>query len=440
MEPQESRPATSGPVRSTEFAALLEPLIDEGPHLAVAVSGGPDSLALTLLSAEWAACAGRQVTALTVDHGLRPESPAEAEMVGAWLATRGISHVTLRWEGPKPATGIQAAAREARYGLLTGWCRAHGAISLLLAHHADDQNETVVLRLQRGSGPRGLAGISSLSERNGIRLVRPLLGLPKERLRETLRVAGQSWIEDPSNDNARYRRTAARYALMRLAAVAPGSASRFAVLARLRGAARQANEHAALALLARAATVSPLQNASIDLSELRRGKASAVETALTLLLQAVGGLPYPPGTEALHRLLRWLASAQGGARTLHRCVVHKGGIEATLWREHRNLPAIAIAPGERAAWDGRFLIERAGGDDPGVIAAAGPAGWAACRDQVTIPCRREVAFTLPALFVGGVLVAAPQLGLSTARNPLTVRPLPRQTLAFRPFAVVSGAG
>lgn len=110
------------PLDAPEFDALMTRLAPAGP-LAVAVSGGADSLALCLLASAWVRRAGRSLTALTVDHGLRPDSAAEAAQVGDWLGAQGIPHVILNWTGPKPATGLPAAARKARYDLLLSWCR-----------------------------------------------------------------------------------------------------------------------------------------------------------------------------------------------------------------------------------------------------------------------------------------------------------------------------
>ena len=442
MEPQESpnRAAATGPIDNAEFARLMAPLAAGPCHLAVAVSGGADSLALALLAAEWVRQNRRTLTALTVDHGLRPESADESRLVGSWLSAHGIAHAVLRWDGAKPASGVQAAAREARYRLLVDWCRSNAVSNLLLAHHAGDQGETFVLRLQRGSGARGLAGIAAESERDGVRLLRPLLGVPKERLRDTLRAAGQPWVEDPSNDNPRYGRVVARRNLATLAAVAPDAPSRLSAAAQARGQARNSVEEKAVRLFGQAIDLTSLRGGTIDLATLGAAEQDTVEVALASLLRTVGGQRYAPGTGPLQRLLRWLLSAQEGSRTLHRCVVHKRQGRATVCREDRNLPQVELAPGERTIWDGRFVVERPAGTDPGSIGAVGKAGWDNLRERFTIPCRREVAVTLPGLFVDRVLVAAPDLGLSTARNPLTVLPLPRQTLAFRAFAVVSGAG
>src|SRR5205823_283329 len=145
------------------------------PVVVVAVSGGPDSLALVILADRWARQRGGVAWALTVDHRLRPESGEEARLVGEWLAARSIAHRVVHWTGAKPASGIQEAARAARYDLLAGWCRSHGCLHLLTAHHREDQAETYLMRRRAGSGLDGLAGMSAMRELPGLRLVRPLL-------------------------------------------------------------------------------------------------------------------------------------------------------------------------------------------------------------------------------------------------------------------------
>jgi tRNA(Ile)-lysidine synthase len=148
------------------------------------------------------------VTALTVDHGLRAGSAAEAALVARQCAACGIAHETLRWDGPKPSANIQALARAARYRLLGDWCRAHGVGWLLTAHHADDQAETLLMRLARGSGSGGLAGIRPSRDLGGVRLVRPLLGLRKADLARL--AAGWEVVADPANHDPRHDRTHAR--------------------------------------------------------------------------------------------------------------------------------------------------------------------------------------------------------------------------------------
>ena len=216
----------SGPLGVREFGALVARLGPFGPspRIAAAVSGGADSMALLLLAARWAPGAGARLVALTVDHGLRAESAAEAARVAAWCAARGIAHRVLEWRGAKPAAGLQEAARTARYGLLAGWCRRGGIVHLLTGHNAGDQAETFLMRLRRGSGVAGLAGMPAVAVRDGVRVLRPLLGVRRERLEAALEAAGEAWIEDPSNRDPAFERVRVRADAARLEAA--GIASR----------------------------------------------------------------------------------------------------------------------------------------------------------------------------------------------------------------------
>ncbi|MGH6981766.1 MAG: tRNA lysidine(34) synthetase TilS, partial [Stellaceae bacterium] len=203
---------TAPPVAAPEFADAMAALgpFERRPRVAVAVSGGADSMALLLLAREWAAARQGDVTALTIDHKLRPEAAKEARRVARWCKARGVVHRTLAWRGKKPKGDIQAAARAARYRLLEDWCVDAGVLHLLLAHHQDDQAETFLLRLARGSGLDGLAAIAPVAERPGCRLLRPLLAMSHGRLVATLEARGQVWLDDPSNDNERYARVRMR--------------------------------------------------------------------------------------------------------------------------------------------------------------------------------------------------------------------------------------
>ena len=174
--------------------------------VAVGVSGGADSLALVLQAAEELAVFGRKVVALTVDHGLRPTSRREAEYVAGLMQKYGIEHHILTWTGKKPTTGIEEAARQARYALIAEWCSQNNVHVLLTAHHAKDQAETFLMRLQRGSGLEGLCGIREYSVREGLVILRPLLAVNPENLRDYLRQRAIVWVEDESNRDTTFLR------------------------------------------------------------------------------------------------------------------------------------------------------------------------------------------------------------------------------------------
>ncbi|HEY0628499.1 MAG TPA: tRNA lysidine(34) synthetase TilS, partial [Sphingomicrobium sp.] len=194
------------------FAADLDRLIPPEPSIGIAVSGGPDSLALLLLAA--AARSGR-IEAATVDHGLRPESANEAAMVTEVCAEFGVPHRTLLADWPEvPETNVQAAARAMRYRLLNEWAIERGLAAIATAHHADDQVETLLMRLLRGSGVGGLRGTRArrpLSEE--VVLIRPLLGWRKAELQALVRQAGLEAVDDPSNRDPRHDRSRIRQML-----------------------------------------------------------------------------------------------------------------------------------------------------------------------------------------------------------------------------------
>jgi tRNA(Ile)-lysidine synthase len=189
--------------------ALFAPLANE-TSLLLAVSGGPDSVALMLLAAQSSLRTTCEIAVATVDHALRPESLDEARRVGQWARAQGFAHHILTWRGAKPDTRIQERAREARYQLLAQCARDIGAGAIVSAHHADDQAETILFRLTRGSGVAGLAGMASVSTLENLRLWRPLLQLRKAQLEAFCAAAGHSFMRDPSNENPSFARTRLR--------------------------------------------------------------------------------------------------------------------------------------------------------------------------------------------------------------------------------------
>ncbi len=220
----------------------------------VAVSGGPDSMALLELAARWRAEAAAgavrpPVFAATVDHGLRPDSLAEAQMVADFAAARGVPHAILHWTGDKPPTRLQERARAARYALLAEEARRVGADFILTAHHADDQAETILMRIVRGSAIAGLAGMAVMSPREGLTLFRPLLSVRKSALVAYCEAQGAPYVRDPSNDNPRFGRTGARRLALMLEAqgLGPGEWARLARRAARAEAALAAAAEAALA-------------------------------------------------------------------------------------------------------------------------------------------------------------------------------------------------
>jgi len=304
--------------------ARLDPSVQ---RLAVAFSGGPDSTALLHLTLKWAAADGVPVPALIVDHGLRPESGTEAELAAARARDAGAEALVLNWEGEKPVTGRQEAAREARYALMTRWCADNGVTDLLLGHHLDDQAATVLMRLRHGSGIGGLAAMPEAGMRDGVRLLRPMLGLRKLDLTNWLTAEGLPWIEDPTNRSDVYERNR----LNRLLAAEDGDAALTARLSRL--ARRAARADQALAAATETAWVRLARSVDGRIVLDRAGwEAEPEEIRLRLIARAIeavaGAAPRLSGLEdALAILPRQRRINLGGA------LISLGGKRLSVSRE-----------------------------------------------------------------------------------------------------------
>jgi tRNA(Ile)-lysidine synthase len=400
------------------------------PFVAVALSGGPDSLALTILADRWVRQRGGRLAALTVDHGLRPESAEEAQAVAGWVAARGVEHHVLAWSGPKPATGIQEAARAARYGLLTDWCRAEGCLHLLTAHHREDQAETYLIRKRAGSGIDGLAGMSALRELTGVRLVRPLLAVPKARLAAFLETERQPFLTDPSNRNplferARLRRDTAMKDIER-------------VTAELRDYGRQriARERQLDRLLGSAVTLHPAGFAIIDPAAIEHAEAELGDRLLGRVALCIGGSAYPLRRERVSRLRAGLVECSERARTLGSCRFIPWRGQLLVIRElSRAAPPIRLIPGTELFWDRRFGVT-APPHTPSklMLGYLGQSGMRPVvnRDDGGLP--RLVHPVLPALWDDAGLIAVPHLGYFQAG----ATDLPR--IAFHPVNRLTHAG
>jgi tRNA(Ile)-lysidine synthase len=410
--------APLSPALSPErFAGLMARLgpFEPAPHIAIAVSGGPDSLALTLLLAEWAHSRNGRLDALTVDHRLRPESTAEAEQVGRWLAhLPGVAHRILPWTEPKPESGIQAAARAARYRLLAAYCRDHAILHLCVAHHRDDQTETHRLRAGHGSGAVGLAGMSAIRPLAGVRLLRPLLGIAKAELLALLTARDQDWISDPSNSNPVFER-------VRLRAIAePATDARdIAGIHRL-GLERQRLEGEAASIVTGCLTVHASGWAELDLAVLDQS-AAAHRLAFGWVLQSLGGNDYPVSDDRRLEALARLKTDGAADFTLGGCHVRRHGAKLEIQRDwgairHR----LSAVSGMRGRWDGRFdvTVSPELSPDSGLtIARLGEAGLRQLgqlgHSQAGYGIPEPARKALPALWRDDRLVSVPQLGFGT---------------------------
>lgn len=292
--------------------AVFAPLARHG-KLLLAVSGGPDSVALMLLAAAWAGKHETRLSVATVDHGLREGSATEAEIVGHWANALGFAHSILQWSGDKPASRIQEKARAVRYHLLCEHARQTGATGLVTAHHADDQAETILFRLTKGSGVSGLSGMRAKVRRGGLCHWRPLLDFPKAALVSLCQSEGHRFFDDPSNRNERFARTGLR----RLAGLLGAEGLDCEALLRLgRRAARAEDALAAMAVTC-AAQWNGVHAPQIFVADGRFLANIPAEIALRLLeaeVLAVTGSQEPLRLERLERALaRMLAALAEGA-------------------------------------------------------------------------------------------------------------------------------
>ncbi|NKE48754.1 tRNA lysidine(34) synthetase TilS [Roseomonas frigidaquae] len=379
------------------------------PRIVAGVSGGPHSLALALLLAEWLAERRGTLTAGIVDHGLRPESAAEAATVARWLESRGIACRILSLD-MSPGPAMQARARDGRLAALLALAAAQGVGWVALGQHRADQAETLLLRALAGSGATGLAGMAPARNAGGALLIRPLLAASPAWLEAVVASAGLVPVRDPSNADPRFTRARLRAALADAAGEGPATAA----LAEAAGAfaGRRAVRQAAVAArLARAAMLSEHGFARLDLAAL--GQDAVAVAALGGLLRAIGGGLHAPAPAAVAGLLARRAGTLGGARLTR---------QGLLLREDAAMaPPVPATDG--VAWDGRFRLS--GTPGPGLM--LGALGAAAARLERPAGLPAAVARTLPALWLppadgrDTVLVAVPALSYPAPETSFGIR-------------------
>lgn len=321
-----------------DHRALFAPIFDFG-RVALAVSGGADSLALLLLAHRFAEESGRHnwFVVYSVDHALRPEAAGEAAFVVRTAKDLGFQARALRWDGEKPETGIQQAARTARYGLFAEAMRLDGAEVLLTAHHLEDQAETVLMRLAHGSGIEGLRGMDYFSTVGDLRIVRPLLGFDPADLRAIVDAAGLVPVTDPGNTNLDYERVRWRQMLPQLAALGL-DARRLATFA---GRMRDA-ESALVNMTAQAVSLVEFgpgdSQAAFSRGFLQSLPRAIAVRLLARVLDRVGSGRKPHALAAVEALTDRLIRERA-AVTLHGCVVRGGGKTIRISREAGRRPA-----------------------------------------------------------------------------------------------------
>jgi tRNA(Ile)-lysidine synthase len=380
--------------------------------LVLAVSGGPDSTALMSLVARWPARPPAVVVA--VDHGLRPEAAEEAR-----LAARNAEALGLPWRimqaPPREGAGnLQDWARRARYACLAAAAREAGLDTIVTAHHREDQAETFLLRLARGSGVYGLAAMPEETTIEGIRLVRPLLGVSRLALTREVEQSRLPTATDPSNADLRFERVRVRTVMP---AFAEGGidAETLARTAQRLGRAAAALDHYTGSLLKESFSADRFGSVAGSAHALAEAPEEVSLRALALILRAVGGSDYTPRLDSLEALRSAILEAGDSGRvkrTLHgvELALAAGRLSARREWGRSGPPTIPAVAGATMLWDWRFRVEV-----PRTIenAMIGPAGLAR-RSLVATGASSSTLRTLPALYSGGDLVAIP--GFVVARN------------------------
>jgi tRNA(Ile)-lysidine synthase len=331
-------------------------------HVALAVSGGSDSMALLRLADRWASShlPAPILSVLTVDHGLRAGSGAEAARVGEWASALGRDHVTLTWVDPKPLTGIQSKARKARYDLMSAWCLANNADALLTAHTMDDQAETVLMRMRRTTSPDSLSGIPARGQWNGLPVLRPLLGLQRNDLRAALNEMGQGWIEDPSNDDPRFERVRVREAIAGFDRNSI-SVERLAALAQSCARTVQLLDQCATRWISKWVEETDAGVCFVPAEPFRLLPPALQQRILSRIVSHYGGGGLKPERDELQRLALWVSerdSASPSRCTLAGAVLGRRKAQFWVTREAARIDAVTqIVPASgKMLWDGRFSI------------------------------------------------------------------------------------
>jgi len=377
-------------VHLTDLAALQQALparfapVARELVIGLAVSGGADSLALLLLAALWARDleAPPCLIVYSVDHGLRPEAKAEVQFVAATAQRLGLQARALCWEGSKPVAGLQAAARQARYRLIGEAMRADGAMVLLTAHHRDDQAETVLMRMAHGSGLEGLRGMDAIAEVEAVRVVRPLLDVPRQVLAAVVAEAGFTPVADPSNEDAHYERVRWRQTMPQLARLGL-DADRLVQLAQRAGEADAALNQWAAASFAEMVSIDAFGAARLPLGRLVKLPRAVGVKLLARLLEMTGGGQRPRALGVVERLFDELSiAAPFRGVTLLGVSVRQRGDDLWCSRElGRQFAApIAIGPQASFVWDRRFTIVNRSRSAPIGVAVAGQMSRAKAED------------------------------------------------------------
>ncbi|MDR1499075.1 MAG: tRNA lysidine(34) synthetase TilS [Rickettsiales bacterium] len=329
----------------------------KGVQVAVAVSGGIDSLALLFAAKEWAEVNDSRIIGITVDHKLRKESEAEATHVNELCRKYGIKHQVLVWEGEKPTTNVESSARENRYKLISGFCGQNSIKYLLVAHHLQDQAETFFLRLFRGSGLDGLAAMKGMTNLYNMTIIRPFLRVNKDILRQYLLKNSIGWIEDPSNSDEKYLRNKIRNFLNSFD-------DKDKILERINFAVDEINkskefrEQEIGKIEKKVVNFSLFGSCAIDRQKLLLQNEEIILKLLAKVAMKISGNVYKPRLEKLKRLLKHIMEIDDIKYTFYGCIFEKYNNNLLMvYREYNSIGEDKeLIYNTEVIWDGRFRI------------------------------------------------------------------------------------
>lgn len=374
-------------------------------RLGVAVSGGGDSVALLHLLADWARDGGPDLKVVTVDHLLRSGSAVEAEGVAATCRSLGIEHQTLCWHDWNGKGNLMDAARRARMRLIAAWAWGHGIDHVALGHTQDDQAETFLMRLARGSGVDGLAAMAPRREALGVIWERPLIDMRRAELRDFLTARGASWVDDPTNEDTTFDRIKARQALAVLAPLGV-TPDRIADTVFLMSMARKVLQ----AAIGRLADGHAREVAGCVIVEKRGFVMEPSETQLRFLAEAIRWVSSSDYRPRLHALMDVHADVvMQRKKTLSGCILTSDSTHIRIVREPKAVASATCPPDH--LWDNRWRLD--GPSEPGLeVRALTAVGLRACKDWRGTGISRDALLVSPAIWRGDVLVSAPLAGFS----------------------------
>lgn len=415
-----------------DFISPLGPF-EPSPTIAVALSGGPDSMALTLLADAWTKQHHGRVIALTIDHGLRPESRTEAEQVAGWMRQRHIEHHILTPIHTEAGNNVMQAARTWRYDALAQWCRAHHVLHCLLAHHADDQLETMLLHQSRGNTADGASAMAHIRPYAGVRFLRPLLGVKKSELIAYLHTQQQPWVEDPSNTKEDFARVRLRRQLQQ-----DTTLQSMVQDALLQAQTERTGRETQLAVAAmQCVNLHPAGFAVLQREAWQQLPSFLADQLLADILRCVSGATTRARRHEITRLSHALRLEPHTKRTLQQCEINAGPTHIRIAREAARVEAPILLKGRgQCRWDQRFHVTY---DIPPdftlTLRALGAAGRRILRSQHRIPAEIDIPLATPSLWHLDELLSAPHIAQGRFPPELQVRIgfAPAKSLAAMPF-------